>query len=148
MRLGGHIDDSRRSRSLEPIQQKAGEDKWREMVDCEGQLEPVERKSVSTRHQPGVVDKQIDPVVSGKDLASQAAHFAKARKIGEEDLDLVAAGALPDKPTRRLGPRAVATDHDDPHAGMSKTERGIKPDPGAGSGNDCDPCGSVGVTRH
>ena len=91
------------------------------MVDREGQLEPVKRKSVPTRHQPSIVDEQADPV---------------------------GAGTLTDEPARRFGPGAVATDHDDPHAGMSKAERGIKPDPGAGSGDDCDPCGSVGVTRH
>ena len=124
------------------------EQKWGEVVDREGQLELVERQPVLTRHQPGIVDEHIDPVVGRQEFVSQATHFGKTRKIGQQHLDPVGPGTLTDKPARRLGPGAVTTDHDNPHAGMSKAECGMQPDPGACPGDDRYRCGLSVVPRH
>jgi hypothetical protein len=59
MRLRSNGDDPRRSRSLEAIEQQISQQERRKMIDREGQLEPVGRKSVFWRHQPSVVDQQI-----------------------------------------------------------------------------------------
>ena len=43
------------------------------MIDRERQLEPVERKPVFWRHQPGVVDQQMEPVIGSEDFVGEAA---------------------------------------------------------------------------
>ena len=113
------------------------------MVDREGQLEPVKRKPVVPRHQPGIVDEQIDPVVRGQDFVCQPAHFGKARKIGQQDVDSIGAGMLADKSPCRLGPGAVATDHDDSHSDADEAEHRVEPDTRTRPGDDRDPLGSV-----
>ena len=113
------------------------------MVDRKGQLEPLKSKAVPRRHQPGIVDEQIDPVVHGQDRVCQPAHFVKARKIGQQDVDSIGAGMLADKSSCRLGPGAVATDHDDPHSGADEAEHGVEPDTRTRPGDDRDPLGSV-----
>ena len=57
-----------------------------------------------------------------------AAHFSKARKIGEQDVESIGAGTLADKSPCRLGPGAVATDHDDSHSYADEAEHRVEPD--------------------
>jgi hypothetical protein len=92
------------------------------MIDREGQLEPIERKPVSWRHQPGVVDQEIEPAIGGEDFVGQAPHLIEAGKIGNRDRDSVRAGSLDHKASGRLGPIPVAPDHDNPHPRPGEAE--------------------------
>jgi len=89
---------------------------------------PVKRKPVSTRHQPGIVDEHIDPIGGRKDLVRRAAHFGKARESATNDIDSIGVGMRADKTPCRLGPGAVATDHDDSHSDSDEAEHRVEPD--------------------
>src|SRR6201987_5787950 len=115
------------------------------MVDREGQLEPLEREAVFRRHQPGIVDQEIEPIRGGEDLVRKATHLGKVGKIRQSDNDVVRAGAFDHKPPRRLGPIPVAADHKYSHPGPSEAERSIEPDAGTRPGNDSS---LMGIARH
>ena len=106
------------------------------MIDREGQLETVERKPVFWRHQPGVVDQQIEPVIGSEDFVGEAPHLVEAGKIGKRNRDSVGARSLNHKAPRRLGAVPIAADHDDPHPSAGEAERGVEPDPRARPGDD------------
>src|SRR5215468_6365078 len=66
MRLRGDNDDPRWRGCLEAFEQQISQQEGRQMIDREGQLEPIERKPVFWRHQPGIVDQKIEPAIGGE----------------------------------------------------------------------------------
>ena len=97
------------------------------MIDREGQLEPIERKPVFWRHQPSVVDQEIEPIIGGEDFVGQTPHLVEAGKIGKRNRDAVGAGSFDYEASRRLGPIPVAADHDNPHPSPGEAERRMPP---------------------
>ena len=73
--------------------------------------------------------------------AGQLADRGEAREIGERRLDPIRAGGLARSPAGAFAAAAVAAEHHDPQAGPGEPDCGVQPDPGAGSGDDCDPFG-------
>jgi hypothetical protein len=68
MSLRGGRDDARGHAGLEPLQQSRGEQKWREVIDGPGPLDPVLRRLACHVHGAGVVNEDIEPWVASQHL--------------------------------------------------------------------------------
>src|SRR6516164_8851340 len=101
MRLRRDGYDARWRRGPETVEQQVGQQKWREVIDRKSEFEPVPRKPVFRRKQPGVVDQQVEPLAAGQDVVRQPAHLGEARKVTERDRSVTNRRAASVRPRSR-----------------------------------------------
>ena len=104
--VGGDRDHAGRGAVVQPVQEQAGEQERREMVDGEGALEPVRGDIPGVPVPPGVVEEHIDPGKALEYFARQPPHLRLGGQVSDEHLHRPAAGRA-DVASRGLGAAAV-----------------------------------------
>jgi hypothetical protein len=132
----GHGDDA----VAHPVDQQAGERERAEVVGADVALEAVRRRAVRHRHDPGVVDEDVDRAVQ---FRGEGAH---RRQVGEVELPDLRVAV--DRAGHGLGLVAVAARHDDGGAGTGEDARGLGTEPAGGAGDDDGASTKIGHVVH
>ena len=94
VRAGSDGDDPRRRACLEPVQQQTGEQKRRQMIDGEGDLQPV---LVQSAFRPGehggVVHQYVETVEPSQIFFSHVPDLQLGSEIGDEQIERAIAAA-------------------------------------------------------
>jgi hypothetical protein len=132
----GHGDDPRARRLQEQRQQKPGEREVPEVVDPELGLEAVHCAPVGQSHHAGVVDEQIEPLVT--EGGHELPYGFKASEVKGRQLDL-GVRDFPKDPIPSGNP-PLLTPAGKHHMGPppGQLTRGDKPEPTVGTGHDGD----------
>jgi hypothetical protein len=88
----GRLDDRGAARE-ELVQEQAGQEERREVVDLERPLVSVDGPgAVAAEDAAGVVRQDVDARVGGVELGGQATHVGEVREVGDEALPADLAG--------------------------------------------------------
>ena len=126
----GRGHHARRRAGREQVGQLGGQQEARQVIQGEGQLVPVRRKTPAAEHGAGVVDQHVEAAVQRPELRGDAPYLGLLRQIADEKPQTIVAGRAADLRQHGVATGLVASDHDQrgPHAG--ERTRGGRPDPG------------------
>lgn len=113
MRFGSDDDHARWCARPEQVGEGVDQDKWRQVVDGEGRLDPVRREHPAGRKHPRVADQYVQPGVCGLHLGREPPDLCLHREVSHQHLEAVIAGGGGNRFPRDLasGPCAAVEEH-------------------------------------
>ena len=138
-------DDPGGGRCGQPIQQQPGEREWAQVVDAELELEAVSGRGVRRVAHPGVVDQQIDPVMSGAQLLGSGPDRGQRTHVEMLNSEVGPRIGFADPGCRVLTPLDAAHGEHDRGSTPREHPGGVEADAGVSAGDDSHP---AALRRH
>ena len=136
-------DDAGGGGRFQGVEEQVRQEERGEMVDGELGLEAVDGESPLAGDRASVVDKDVELRVLRIDRSRQLADGSLRREVGDEEIDVLAAGVGGDLGLGGLAAFTVSADHDDGGAHASEACRGRLADAGVRARDEADFAGHV-----